>query len=233
MQTIKIHDKEISVEGNDAFWKSVEEGKWEPETFEILKKYLDRDHSYLDIGAWIGPTLLYAGQIAKHCVAFEPDPIAHAALIQNLLLNKNKFNEMVVSERAVGNENGTMKIGAYISFGDSMTSFLWNKNHTHVPMISLPYVFRAYNLDDCNFIKIDVEGAETLILPGAVEWFKKNKPTLYLSLHPQFFDKKAEFYEKVNGVLSLYPKLLDTKGEPIQLKDLPKKGPCAIIATTI
>lgn len=53
---------------------------WEITTFEVFDKYLDKDKYYIDIGAWIGPTVLYAAQKTKRVIAFEPDNIAFNAL---------------------------------------------------------------------------------------------------------------------------------------------------------
>ena len=47
---------------NYEFWKKVQDENWEPKTFEILNKFLDKNHSYVEIGAWIGPTALYGAQ---------------------------------------------------------------------------------------------------------------------------------------------------------------------------
>src|SRR5580658_8197648 len=75
--------------GNHAgFWNQVSSGAWESGTFAIFDRFLDREHSYIDIGAWIGPTLLYGCQLAKAAYGLEPDPLAYAELEQNIGLNK-------------------------------------------------------------------------------------------------------------------------------------------------
>ena len=42
------------------FWGKVQRNEWEPATFKIIKHFLDghSDASYIDFGAWIGPTVL-------------------------------------------------------------------------------------------------------------------------------------------------------------------------------
>jgi hypothetical protein len=80
-------DVERNVEYNPNFWEMVSSNIWEPYTFDILEKFLSKQHSYLDIGAWVGPTTLFGAQLAKKCYAFEPDPVAYSALIRNLDLN--------------------------------------------------------------------------------------------------------------------------------------------------
>ncbi len=69
------------------FWRKASSGTWEPETFAVLDRFLDRAHDYLDIGAWIGPTVLYGARKARHVWCFEPDPEAFRALVWNVELN--------------------------------------------------------------------------------------------------------------------------------------------------
>ena len=64
------------------YWSSVVDESWEPETFMVLKGLIEPDSTYVDIGAWIGPTVLYGGQIAARCITAEPDPTAREALAQ-------------------------------------------------------------------------------------------------------------------------------------------------------
>ena len=66
------------------YWKNK---FWEVHTHKILEKFLDSNHSFIDIGAFIGPTTLYGAFIAKKVYAIEPDPIAFNELKKNVLLN--------------------------------------------------------------------------------------------------------------------------------------------------
>ena len=109
MQIIKksvTFEVEPVVVHNPNFWQMVSSGAWEPDTFEVLQKYLSKNCSYLDIGAWVGPTVLFGAQLAKACYAFEPDPVAHAALKRNLELNPH-INNVTASTTAVGTTTGT------------------------------------------------------------------------------------------------------------------------------
>lgn len=45
------------------------------------------------------------------------------------------------------------------------------------------FVFQN-RIDDCNFIKIDIEGGEYCVVPTMLEHLKRYRPTLHLSLHP-------------------------------------------------
>jgi hypothetical protein len=44
----------------------------------IFKRLINPQYSYIDMGAWIGPTLLLGCQLAKHCHGIEPDLKSYA-----------------------------------------------------------------------------------------------------------------------------------------------------------
>ena len=74
----------VRADQHQRFWTKVEDGSWEPETFGVFDRFVTRETTYLDVGSWEGPTLLYAGQRAKTAYGFEPDPVAPAHGIQSL-----------------------------------------------------------------------------------------------------------------------------------------------------
>lgn len=72
------------------FWTLLQNGRWEPETFVILRRFLNHRSVYYDIGAWIGPTVLYASKISGTVCAFEPDPVAYSHFLQNVTNNRGR-----------------------------------------------------------------------------------------------------------------------------------------------
>ena len=84
----------VNSSNNASFWASMQVGVWEPETFKIFDIFLDKNHSYVDLGAWIGPTVLYGCQNAKFCYAIEPDPVALKQLKNNEDLNPNLISRI-------------------------------------------------------------------------------------------------------------------------------------------
>ena len=83
---------------------------WEPDTFHILEHYKTNKNSvYIDIGAWIGPTVLYSANIYNKVIAIEPDKIAIERLEQNM--SCNNFNNITLIQKALSNINGRSKFG--------------------------------------------------------------------------------------------------------------------------
>src|SRR5690606_36166366 len=65
---------------HEPFYAELRRGSWEPDTFAVLRRHLDRETVYVDVGGWIGVTPYYAARFAKAVVAVEPDPAACAIL---------------------------------------------------------------------------------------------------------------------------------------------------------
>jgi FkbM family methyltransferase len=187
---ITIEGKAIHVLGgtHDRFWGSYEKGFWEPATRAIFKRFIDAQHSYIDMGAWIGPTLLLGCQLAKRCHGIEPDPIAYAELVENMAANRSLTNNVKLFNICIAPVSGEIGFGSQADGGDSMSSLLFANGKTSWTVDGLNFQewIKQNAIDDCNFIKIDIEGGEYTVLPTMAAYLQKHRPTLYLSLHPCF-----------------------------------------------
>jgi len=205
-----------------SFWHKVKSNKWEPDTFAVFNKFLDTKHSYIDIGAWIGPTVLYGCQIAKHCYAIEPDPVALKSLKENIKLNKQLEKKITVFNCCIGNSCGQVKLSSRFGFGDSTSSLLSAKSKKTISVhsITLEEFLKLNKIVDCNFIKMDIEGGELIVLPNIKEYLKKYKPTLFISLHPFRFENLKGDSEKIVNVLKIYKYIFDSAGNRLDLDKL-------------
>lgn len=195
-----------------SFWGEVNAGRWEPHTFETFKKFLKPNRSYVDIGSWIGPTVLYGCQLAKHCYAVEPDPQAFFMLKDNIELNK--FSNISTSEIAITDHNGEVKIGTFGMYGDSCTSFLSGTSVITVPCLTLEEFFVREKITDCNFIKIDTEGSEVKILASSKDFLQEIKPIIQVGLHsPHFLDKELYFSTLIDSLSATYTNFYLLNGE--------------------
>lgn len=195
---MKITKGDISFEATDGgewygFWPSVEIGNWEPHTFRIFSRFLNKEHSYVDIGAWIGPTVMYGCQLAKHCYTVEPDPVALKMLHKHLSINN--FENVTVFEGAIADKIGEIQLGCIgpeqrYQLGESMTSALFGHNSFTAPCMTLEELFNRNKITDCNFIKMDIEGGEAFVLPQAYEFLEKLKVPMYLALHGMFMTQE-------------------------------------------
>ncbi|WP_430409972.1 FkbM family methyltransferase [Kordia sp.] len=189
---------------NGFFTDCIQNGDWEEETFIILEKYATTNKVYIDVGAWIGPTVLFAAQLYENVVCFEPDPIALLTLEYNLLIND--FEHVILEKKALAGHVGTIKFGGNWEMGNSESTLLVNdatflskydvegqrgtyksrtENSIEVPSITIEKVMDTHAIDPKTIalIKMDIEGGEYIVLPAMKDFLQTNQPNFYLSLH--------------------------------------------------
>jgi FkbM family methyltransferase len=220
---IKKNDKTFFVDSsnNANFWAQLQVGVWEPETFKIFDTFLDKNHSYIDLGAWIGPTVLYGCQNAKFCYTVEPDPVAFEYLKNNIELNPSFCSRIRLFNQCITNFSGmTYLTSKSKEGGDSTSSILFEKSSTswEVKGITFQQFILENSIKDCNFVKMDIEGGEFMVLPTIHEFLEKEKPTIHLSLHPPLTKNPYENLKKVYEIIKKYDFVYDNK-----LKNLEKE----------
>ncbi len=156
--------------------------KWEPQTFSNFFYLIDRQSIVVDFGTWIGPTILFAGQIASKVYGIEGDPAAFAEALVNLKLNYEKAwaRNIHLQPACVSHENEkTVKTMKTSGVGNSCSSLAGkimdcgsrapnNKNgeirEWKVACYPLPYLLKKWGIELNKmrkiFIKIDVESYE-------------------------------------------------------------------------
>jgi len=204
-------------DGYEWFWPGFASGDWEPNTFKVFDKFLTPGSVYVDIGAWIGPTVLYAVDKCAKVLAFEPDPVAFRELELNII--GNNYHSVVPYPVAVSSFWRTMQFGPkHDKFGDSMASEIWGgKGYRDVPAVSLRSVIEGNNPD---FIKIDIEGGEKFLFEDSAYLFTRYEPTIYLSLHTPWFKENQESYiDAIEKGLCEFPYFYDEHFHPIRLRD--------------
>lgn len=221
------------------YWKRVSRGEWEPETFRIFDDYIRKDTLFLDIGAWIGSTALYGVQRAERCVAFEPDPVAFAALKANLAANAGAdwAGRLEINECAINKDGTSFILGGSEAGADSMSSGLFpgRANQWTVSARRLPDILEAHRKPGQPvFLKIDIEGGEYDLLPGLGDILADPLVTAYISFHPKMLDillhstlpeeeAKATCIERHLAVIDSFPtsrRLSGSDGAPIDRAEL-------------
>ncbi|WP_411882533.1 FkbM family methyltransferase [Polaromonas sp. YR568] len=230
--SVFVHRRAFRVRSGDArkaFWGRVAAGLWEPQTFEVFQRFLRPDRSYIDVGAWIGPTVLYGALLSRRVHALEPDPVAFAELAANVDANPALRRKIHLHPCGIGPENGPLRLyagGLYFGeqshFGDSMSGMLAAPGAVGQPCREVPGMdlerFLALNaIDDCNFIKMDIEGGEYAVIPGL--WRRLPQlglPTLYVSFHaPEPARREALIRACAEELLLCYPRFysaVDARG---------------------
>lgn len=185
---------EVFSEQNGSFWDQVKSGGWEAETLRFFRENITAETLVLDIGAWIGPTALYAAQIGESCIAFEPDPIAFAELRANRHANEKAewISRLTIMNEAITVDGKPLSLGSRGGGGDSMTSALFADEETNwiVPSRRVPDILEQFaRPGQPVFLKIDIEGGEYSLLPAIGDILAREGVRVHLSLHPRFLRK--------------------------------------------
>jgi FkbM family methyltransferase len=207
-----------------SFWSKISKGCWEPETFAALKRLLVADSSYCDIGAWIGPTVLYAAKICKNVYCIEPDRVAFMYLLQNIKLNHLE-NVLPFHLALSGEKDAICRMASPRGRrGDSMTSMLRADGVSGVEVLCLRWQtwLDLAGKPKIGCIKMDIEGAEFALLPEMKDYLAAHKPGLFVSLHPHLLpkDERALGMSRVVEVLQLYDNCYDNYGKRVKILSL-------------
>ncbi len=128
-------------------------------------EYLTKDDKViLDLGGNIGLFAIHAAPWAERIVTVEPTP-SHFNLNTQLT---NKFPQIERIQAAISNYTG--KINFYTFDSNSTMNSLINRSLTNrggglvVDCITIPDLIEKLNLRYVDFIKLDIEGSETIAL---------------------------------------------------------------------
>jgi FkbM family methyltransferase len=159
------------------------------------------DGCILDVGAHIGYHALsfaafYPG---RRVVAFEPNPANCARLQHNLDLNTSLAERIGLFPVALGDHDGRTGFNASTNVDDQTSSggYLQGASPplddsvyqrsgfvgSTVAVRRLDGLVREYGWGPVALIKIDVEGAEQLVLTGALELLRRDRPLLFIEVH--------------------------------------------------
>jgi FkbM family methyltransferase len=169
------------------FWAKVEAGLWEPATLAFIDAQVDETATFLDCGAWVGPTSLYAAFRARRVMAVEADPAALDQLRRNIAANPDLAGKITVVPRALHPTPGVAIMGARRKPGDSMSSLLLAgaERAWRVEAITPQELAAMLPRDGPLVVKIDLEGGEYRLLPHLGPILDR-AAAVHLSLHPAF-----------------------------------------------
>ena len=172
------------------WWIRVANGDWEPSTFRVFNQAITQVTTYVGIGEWVGVTGLFALQRASEVIMVEADPIAFAEMKENVRLNSEQTSSRVILDsRCISNISESKVMFANGGSGSSIVHrpSISRFPKIHVECTAISQFVAEYELDtkDHVFVKIDVEGGESLILPSLLSWILSTgiRPTLFFSMH--------------------------------------------------
>jgi len=185
-KTVVVDDLVFHLDPADfAIGPHLSQGEYEPAVLAVLRNRLGPGDTFVDVGASFG---FFSTQIGRHVgprgsvIAFEPGPQNHSLLLLNLASNGVLSAE--VHQIALSNKRGLLAYsrsganGVVSPFGGDPREL---SNHDLVQASTLD---RELGGRSVQAVKIDVEGAEGLVLMGARAVLRSSAPTVIFEFSP-------------------------------------------------
>lgn len=183
----------------------------EPETLDWINNFKKKNLIFWDIGANIGLYSIYNALKNKNSCTYsiEPSTSNLRVLSRNISINnlQNKIKILPIAltnsknKFLIMNENDFVEGGALNSYGKSFNhegKKFKSKMKYNIYGTSVEYLLKNKILKTPNFIKIDVDGFEHLILEGFGKYLKNKK---IKSLSIEINENYEEQYNKVLKIM--------------------------------
>lgn len=157
-------------------------GDYEAAISDIFRKIVESGDICFDIGANIGwYTTLFQKLVGPEgrVHSFEPIPPIFEHLDRNVRLNSPPGNVML-NNAALGNEEGSVDVHVFSSLPhghSSIATFGYTDFETYQSKITtLDLYLSNHDIGKVSLVKMDVEGAELMVLKGAATLFEQKRP---------------------------------------------------------
>jgi FkbM family methyltransferase len=212
----------------DPVWRWIGKGVREPGVLRFSRDMVRRGSTVFDVGAHVGEwTLLFSELVGGtgRVVAFEPDPVARASLKKNL--QTNGISNVTVQEESVSDRTGKALLAAE-RFGSGLSSIVRPRaqgahySEVEVASTTLDEYCEAHGVFP-DWIKVDAEGAEPLIVRGMRRLIESRHPQAILEFHSDGLTdaEKEDAWSTVTELASSVEFLQSRLKNHIYLEELP------------
>jgi FkbM family methyltransferase len=168
------------VKQDDGAWTGPKEN-WEQSHKQAWLSNVKKFDVVVQAGGNCGMYPRLLAQHFKRVYTFEPDPLNFHCLVNN-----TQLENVIKIQAALGDENrlitvvrgGFSNVGTHTVAENNEAQLTWvvpfQSVLTNIPCMTLD----TLNLDQCDFIQLDVEGYEAKVLRGAKNTIEKFKPAI-------------------------------------------------------
>jgi FkbM family methyltransferase len=165
---------------------------FEAGTLEFFDAVLPSCDAMVDVGAYVGLMSLYAAGRVPRVSAFEASPTNFGLLAQNVGANDAVRDRIRLFRYGLGDRNEHVPLyrKAFADSGSSIFGTIERRgivNGTPEATVELrdaAVVLREVGLTERTLLKIDIEGAEYIVVPAIADLLAEKKPFLHVSFHP-------------------------------------------------
>jgi len=160
-------------------------GDWEINEATIVRSYLRRGMTFVDIGAHVGYyTNLAAREVGTkgHVIAVEPDPDNAALLRENV--RRNKHRNVTVIEAAAWHETTRVSLRRdQFNTGDNRVADHFAEGGVTCEVDGLALDDRLADVP-VSAVKVDAQGVDHLALQGMRETIERCRPIIFVEFWP-------------------------------------------------
>jgi FkbM family methyltransferase len=186
-------------------------GAFERSTVRVYRRLIEKGDTVLDIGANMGAHTLPMAQAAGprgRVFAFEPTDYTFAKLLRNTAVNPDLACRIIASQILLGDDGEDMD--------QSMIYASWpltaddDLHPGHLGRLKETTGCRKTRLDEfvgeneierVDFVKMDVDGNECLVLRGAIGVLERHRPKMIMELSPYQLDEGPDSLEEFLRIL--------------------------------
>lgn len=165
-------------------------GNFEPDVCNVIINTVKPAWTVLDIGAHIGHHTLLMAKIVERAgrvISFEPLPENQNLLEENVMLNGYQDN-VRIERMAVADKTSLLRLHNFMDRSQAFLDGCSQEVATHegdvvVPVCALDDYFELLDWPRVNFVKMDIEGAESRAIAGMREVIKRHRPIILMESH--------------------------------------------------
>jgi len=161
----------------------------EVEDVKLLERFIDKESVFIDVGAYIGFYTVWACRRVERVVAIEPNPLALVYLRANVALNS--CDNVAIVPKAASEKKGVVELRVpkpdLAGRIPTTASIVWRHREAlsfHVEADTLDSIVEEATGGEADIVKIDVEGAEGLVVKGAERTLKRAR-VAYIEIWPE------------------------------------------------
>ncbi|EPA05327.1 FkbM family methyltransferase [Candidatus Nitrosarchaeum limnium] len=233
---IQVNDYKMKIIPNDKGISSelLIYGNHEPLSTEIILNELSEGMNCLDIGSNIGYYVLLESKkvgLTGNVWAIEPSPENYSVLLDNIKLQNNK--NIIAFNFAIGDKNEEIefiisKKSNWSKIKEENDKILSEDKIIKVPLKTLDLFVEENNLRKIDLLRMDVEGFESRIIFGGLEFLRKFKPIIMIEVHKMIMGKNEtkKILEKIKEInyecVFFIPRIFDVQiiGERKDIKNI-------------
>ncbi len=186
--------------------------------FKLLRRLCNdlQSGTIVDVGANMGLYVLLARSITSApIVAFEPVPFLFDLMRRNIL--HNQFKNVDARRKACGAQSGAIQLAAHMNaaiipssqklsiphsssmFNDDALAAKTEDRLAKAPLVTLD---KALGEQAISLIKIDCEGYELEVLRGAQTILERDRPRLFIEVHPALLNNYQSSVDELLDLLA-------------------------------